>query len=69
MGFERKITQLDGRQVEIVGDYNVQDGEIIKVENEGMPIRGEHGSYGDLLAEVSVKFPRSYTSDQLSAIK
>lgn len=26
LGFERKIKQLDGRDIEIVGDYGVQDG-------------------------------------------
>ena len=28
-----------------------------------MPIRGEE-TYGDLIAEVQVKFPKSYTEEQ-----
>jgi DnaJ-class molecular chaperone len=27
LGFDKKIRHLDDREVEIVGDYNVQDGE------------------------------------------
>lgn len=65
LGFDRIVKQLDGRRIEITGDYNVQDGEIIRIPGEGMPIRGQHGNYGDMLAEVSVNFPRSYTSAQL----
>lgn len=34
-----------------------------------MPIRGELGSYGDLLAEVSINYPKSYTQDQLKFIE
>ncbi len=34
-----------------------------------MPIRGEHGSYGDLLAEVNINFPTRYTQEQLTAIR
>lgn len=33
-----------------------------------MPVRGEHGSTGDLLAEVNINFPRSYTREQLQKI-
>jgi len=34
-----------------------------------MPIRGEHDKKGDLLAEVNINFPRTYTRDQLKQIK
>lgn len=34
-----------------------------------MPIRGELESFGDLLAEVNINFPKSYTREQLDEIK
>ena len=40
LGFDRKIKHLDGHEVDIVGDYNVQDGEELRMKSEGMPIRG-----------------------------
>lgn len=42
---------------------------MIKIDGEGMPIRGELGSYGDLLAKVAVNFPRTYTASQLEQIR
>lgn len=55
--------------MEIFGDEGVQDGETIVVEGEGMPIRGELGSYGNLLAQVNINFPKKYTKEQLDFIK
>lgn len=69
LGFERKIKHLDGHEVEIVGDYNVQDGEQIRIDNEGMPVRGEFDTFGDLIAKLNIKFPTKYTSDMLDDLK
>jgi DnaJ-class molecular chaperone len=69
LGFERKIKQLDGRTIDITGDYSTQDNEVIVIEGEGMPIRGEHDKQGDLLAEVTVNFPNAYTDEQVRQIR
>ena len=31
LGFERNIKHLDNRNIEIVGDYNIQDNQIIRI--------------------------------------
>ena len=40
LGFERSITHLDGHNVFIEESEDIQDGKMIEIENEGMPIRG-----------------------------
>lgn len=35
------------------------------IENEGMPIRGEFDTFGDLIAKVNIKYPKKYTSEML----
>ena len=40
LGFERRIPHLDGHNVYIEEDEDIQDGKVIEIENEGMPIRG-----------------------------
>ena len=69
LGFDRKLRHLDGHEVDIVGDYNVQDGEEIRIANEGMPIRGEFDKFGDMVAKLNIKFPKSYSSDMLEDLR
>jgi DnaJ-class molecular chaperone len=40
LGFERKIPHLDGHNVLIEESEDIQDGKVIEIENEGMPVRG-----------------------------
>lgn len=54
LGFERRIPHLDGHTVYIEELENIQDGKVLEIENEGMPIRGELDSYGKLLATINV---------------
>ena len=65
LGFDRKIKHLDGHEVQVVGDYNVQDGEEIRIEGEGMPVRGEFDTYGDMIAKLNIKFPNKYSAEML----
>jgi DnaJ-class molecular chaperone len=52
-----------------VGDYNVQDGEEIRMANEGMPVRGEFDKFGDMVAKLNIKFPKSYSSYMLDDLR
>ena len=61
LGFEKNIKHLDGHTVQIMGDYDIQDGERIVIKGEGMPVRGEFDTFGNLLAKVNIKFPKKYT--------
>lgn len=41
---------------------------MLEIENEGMPIRGELGSYGKMLATINIKY-KQFNEVELSKIK
>ena len=58
LGFERRIPHLDDHQVFIEEHEDIQDGKVIEIDNEGMPIRGETDSFGKLLATVNIVYKK-----------
>ena len=36
-GFRKSITHLDGRSVRVMYGKGVRDGEVLRIDNEGMP--------------------------------
>lgn len=64
VGFTKKITHLDGREVEIKHDGSLKPGDVIRLENEGMPFEGNSSKFGTLLIEVNIEFPSSLTAEQ-----
>ena len=59
------INHLDGHEVLVSAEGVLQNGQEIIVENEGMPIRGEMGMFGNLIITVNINFPKQYTKKQL----
>ncbi|ADV24599.1 chaperone regulator [Cryptococcus gattii Ru294] len=62
LGFERRLTHLDGRTITLSRTGTTQPGEVEVIEGEGMP------SYmdippGDMFIEYSVVFPTSVSSE------
>ena len=47
---------------------DIQDGKVLELENEGMPIRGEMDSYGKLLATINI-VPKKFSEAELARIK
>ena len=72
VGFERMITHLDGREINVKHDIVTYNGRMIKIKGEGLPIvqqseeqKGEDvPSHGDLIVTFDVKFPRRLTRAQ-----
>ena len=67
LGFSRKITHLDGRQIEIEEGGITQPGSIKIVEGEGMPIMDSHGK-GNLFVHFKVKIP-DFSGEQLDQLE
>ena len=65
-GFSRTLSHLDGKLVTIANDQVTRPFATLKVAGEGMPSEG--GMKGDLLAKVTVKFPKSLNSKQREQI-
>lgn len=56
-GFEKNITHLDGRIVNLKREAVTQPGFTQVINNEGMPIYKSSPSKGDLYVEYTVIFP------------
>ena len=68
LGFERRIPHLDGHTVYIEESEHIQDGKVLEIDNEGMPIRGEMDSYGKLLATINI-VSKKFSEAELVRIK
>ena len=70
-GFEKVITHLDGHKVTIskpAGQVTSQ-GEIMKIQEEGMPKYGSPSDFGDLFVTFIVKSPTKLNDLQKEKFK
>jgi DnaJ-class molecular chaperone len=58
LGWKRTINHLDGRQIEVEISGITSPMETIKVQDEGMPYRGDPTSKGHLYIKVYIDMPR-----------
>jgi len=69
VGFSKKIKHLDGHLVEIKREEVTKPGQVITIDDEGMPNHSYPSQTGKLLVEVTVKFPATVTEDQKEGFK
>lgn len=67
LGWQQSIRHLDGHILEIGTESPTKPFQVVKVKNEGMPLRDDPASFGDLYVKVEVLFPASLTSSQREA--
>jgi len=70
-GFKFQLRHLDGRQVVISTppEKIIGNGEIMTVEELGMPFFGRNYKHGNLFIEFEVVFPESLSKKQIKAIR
>jgi len=68
LGWEQSIRHLDGHILELATDSVTKPFQVMKVAGEGMPLRDDPASFGDLYVKVEVMYPTSLTSEQREAI-
>ena len=68
LGFEKYITHLDGHQVKVKRDGVSQQGDVLKIKGEGMPIHNK-GDTGDLYVVLKIVFPQNLTDIQREKLK
>jgi len=66
-GFRKSITHLDGRSVRVMYGKGVRDGEVLRIDNEGMP-KGD-GGFGRLYVVVEVDVREELTVKQKRKIR
>lgn len=47
----------------------MRSGQVIRIAGEGMPVPSAPGNFGDLLVEVTVKFPPFFNGAQLEIVE
>ncbi|KAG5681368.1 hypothetical protein PVAND_010810 [Polypedilum vanderplanki] len=68
IGFSFEFSHLDGHKVPINKNSITYVGEIMKIENEGMPIVGNDLLFGDLFVKFYVEFPKTDFNDSQKEI-
>jgi len=69
VGFNKKIRHLDGHTVDVVRTEVTKPGQVLTINGEGMPQHNFPSQTGDLLVEITVKFPASLTEEQKEGFK
>ena len=68
LGFEKYINHLDGHKVKVSKNSISQQGEVIKIKGEGMPIHNK-GDKGDLFVVLKIKLPEKLDDEQKNKFK
>lgn len=68
-GWSRKVSTIDGKQLNVSGSGPTPPGYIERYPNLGMVKSKSPNERGDFLVEVKVKFPTSLTSTQKNELK
>lgn len=64
IGWDQQIKHLDGHMIEIGTTSVTRPFQVIRVKGEGMPLRDDPSTFGDLHVEVQIIMPNSLTSEQ-----
>lgn len=68
-GFKTTLQHLDGHVVDIESKGVTRFGQVRKYEGEGMPVHNFPSQFGDLHVEFEVRFPRSFTKEQVEELR
>jgi DnaJ-class molecular chaperone len=68
LGWSQTIRHIDDHSVELKIDSVTKDRQVIRIAGEGMPLRDDPASFGDLLVKVQVVFPKSLSGEQRKAV-
>jgi DnaJ-class molecular chaperone len=66
LGYEKEIVHLDDRKIPVKKNGVTQPGDVIKIEEEGMP-KHQSSEKGDLYIRLDIKFPQILTEKQIES--
>lgn len=69
LGFDKEISTLSGRKINISRSTPVQPSSTNRYPNLGMPISKDPGHHGDLIINYKIDFPVHLTAAQKEAIQ
>ena len=68
VGFDKRITHLDGHTVRISSSSVTKPGLVRLIEGEGMPKHGVPSEFGQLVVEFRVNFPKALGEAQRESV-
>lgn len=69
LGWSQTIVHLDGHRIEFATESVTKSLQIIKIQGEGMPLRDDPSSFGDLLIKIEIAFPATLQGNQRTAVE
>lgn len=71
LGFERKLTHLDGHTVKFSVPQGkvLSPGFVLEIDDEGMPKREDPNSFGKLLVHFQIDFPKTIPAEVAGDLK
>lgn len=69
VGFSKNITHLDGHQVVVTRDEVTKPGQVISIEEEGMPHHNYPSQFGKLDVQFNFQMPSKLTEEQKEGIR
>lgn len=68
LGWSQTVRHLDGHSVELSTNSVTRHLQVIRASGEGMPLRDDPASFGNLLVKVHVDYPSKLTAEQKEVI-
>lgn len=69
LGWSQTIRHLDGHKLNLETTSVTKPFQVMKVNGEGMPLRDDPSSFGDLFVKVQINFPVELTTEQFSGVE
>eukprot|EP00747_Dinoflagellata_sp_TGD_P179102 gnl/TRDRNA2_/TRDRNA2_29306_c0_seq1.p1 gnl/TRDRNA2_/TRDRNA2_29306_c0~~gnl/TRDRNA2_/TRDRNA2_29306_c0_seq1.p1 ORF type:complete len:497 (+),score=117.29 gnl/TRDRNA2_/TRDRNA2_29306_c0_seq1:135-1625(+) len=69
LGFQRTLRHMDGHTVELSTTSVTKAYQVYKIDGEGMPLKEDPASFGDLYIKVEVLFPKKLTDEQRTQVE
>jgi len=69
VGFSKTIRHLDGHEVVVAREEITKPGEVIVIEEEGMPHHEYPSQMGNLFIEFNIRMPSSLTEEQKTGFR
>lgn len=69
LGFEKSLTTLSGRKINILRSTPVQPSSTNRFPGQGMPVLKTPGTYGDLVVKYKIDFPTHLTPEQKRVVQ
>lgn len=68
LGFSREFTHLDGHTFTVENSGVTYPGQVLKLEDEGMPVHEISSDKGHLFVTMTISFPRTLSQTQQDAL-